>query len=322
MELCEVRIPTYKRPRLLERALASLIEQDYPDWVALVMDDSPEQEARSIVAAFEDDRIQYRPNSTNLGCAGNIDQAFTPHGLIGGSYACILEDDNWLMPSFLSQNIASLKAHRVNVVLRNQAIWTQTQGVAQPTGRTTRGTWFRDRQYTPIELQAHLFYFEGLSNGGLFWRTSLRSNLQVGDQVSDSGLQEYCRTLQLNDCVYFESEPLCCWAEMPLSLSLRNAVADRVFGRGVQSIKGHLLQKNGEAIVQEATRIAQQVNQQHELESSLIDALFTNYAFQTLSHAEYATKYLKAYAKLKLVQDPLSGYFASINCHPHYPKAA
>jgi glycosyltransferase involved in cell wall biosynthesis len=316
MELCEVRIPTYKRPKLLQRALNSLVSQNYPNWVALVMDDSPDQEAKAIVEVFKDKRIRYTPNLTNLGCAGNINRAFTPNSLIGGVYACILEDDNWFMPTFLSENIASLNTHGVNLLLRNQEIWLQEQETSTPTNRTTRGTWFTNRIYTPLELHAHLFYFEGISNGGLFWRTSLQSNFQVSHYVTDSGLQEYCRTLQLQDNLIFEPKPLCCWAEMSSTLSLRNAVDNRIFGRGVQAIKRNLLEKYGKTIVLEAAQVGDRLNKQTDFENSLLDSLFTKYEFCQLSVLQQVRQYLKSYAKFKFVQDPLHLYFAA-----HYAES-
>ncbi|MBD1822206.1 glycosyltransferase family 2 protein [Cyanobacteria bacterium FACHB-DQ100] len=311
MERCEVRIPTYKRPQLLKRALSSLIDQTYPNWVALVMDDSPDQEAKAVVEQVEDARIQYAPNSQQLGCAGNLNRAFNSKSLAGGDYACILEDDNWLMPTFLSENIASLNAYGVDLLLRNQEIWLQEQSTAKPTGRTTRGNWFTSRMYSSLELHAHLFYFEGISNGGLFWRTSMRSDLQVSQSVLDSGLQEYCRTLQIQDNLYFEPQPLCYWSEMPSTLSLRNAVDNRVFGRGVQSIKLNLIKKYKEQIMLEASHIAASLNKEIDFEISLLDSLCTAYQFRRLGLTQRLHQYLKSYAKFKLVQDPLQLYFAA-----------
>src|SRR5579862_1131830 len=37
----EIRVPTFRRPELLRRALASVIGQTYPDWRCIVLDDSP-----------------------------------------------------------------------------------------------------------------------------------------------------------------------------------------------------------------------------------------------------------------------------------------
>jgi glycosyltransferase involved in cell wall biosynthesis len=308
MECCEVRVPTYKRPEWLRRALQSLVAQDYSEWVALVMDDSLQQEGKAVVEAIADARIRYMPNAVNLGCAGNINQAFASHGLVAGRYACILEDDNWLMPTFISENIRLLETHGMDLLLRNQAVWMQEANFGATTGRTTRGDWFPEQIYTPLQLHAHLFFFEGIANGGLFWKTTVRSNLQVNSQVIDAGLQEYCRTLQIQDNFYFAAEPLCYWSEMPLNLSLRNSVENRIFGRGVQSIKQCLIQRYGKAIILEANKIACRLEKQCEFEVSLLDGLYTQYAFQQTGWLQKWQRYSKSYAKFKLIADPLNSY--------------
>jgi len=54
--LCEVRVPTFRRPKLLRRALLSVLEQTYSNWRCVVLDDCPDGSARSIVEAIQDHR--------------------------------------------------------------------------------------------------------------------------------------------------------------------------------------------------------------------------------------------------------------------------
>jgi glycosyltransferase involved in cell wall biosynthesis len=75
-ELCEVRVPTYRRLTLLKRALQSLISQTYPNWRCIVFDDCPNGTARSVVDSLCDHRIYYSHNERRLGAIGNKDQAF------------------------------------------------------------------------------------------------------------------------------------------------------------------------------------------------------------------------------------------------------
>ncbi|MEO1390545.1 MAG: glycosyltransferase family 2 protein [Cyanobacteria bacterium J06634_6] len=308
MELCEVRIPTYKRPHLLKRAIKSLIAQDYLHWQAIVMDDSPAQEAKSVVASFADSRLLYRPNPQNLGSAGNIDQGFATHSLVGGRYACVLEDDNWLHPTYLSQNIDSLNNHGVKLLLRNQDVWLQTESQSQPTGRTTRGDWFTTKIYRPLELHAHLFFCEGVSNGGLFWHTAMKTRLRVGPAVKDAGLQEYCRALQVENSFRFESEPLSCWAEMSSGLSLRNPADNRTFARGTQSIRQYLLARYGNDLLHEVKAIATALDKTVEFEASLADVLFTGQGLEKVRVLRHAKQYLKAYVRSRLTKNPLEDY--------------
>ena len=210
MSLCEVRIPTYKRPDLLKRALTSLVDQTYTNWKCLVLDDSPSQEARTVVDSLNDDRMIYQPHPTNLGRTKNLDYAFLPTNYIGGLYAFVLEDDNYLLRNFISENIKSLETHKVNIVLRNAEIRLQTNQESIPTGKTNAGKWYSQGIYNPFEIYARLFFCEGITNSGLFWRTDkIQSNLQVGPQVKDALHQELFRSLQIKEAIYFEPTPLC-----------------------------------------------------------------------------------------------------------------
>lgn len=312
MNFCEIRVPTYKRPAWLKRALSSLIAQDYPHWKAIVMDDSTDQEAISVIESLGDNRIIYSPNPKNIGCAANLDRAFASQGLIGGTYAYVLEDDNWLMPNFLLENIRALESSSVNIILRNQEVWEQSENKHTSTGQTTRGFWFEQKIYQPLELYASLFFFEGISNGGLFWRTSVKSNFQVGNTVTDSGLQEYCRTIQIIEPIYFTSNPLCVWSKMQLDLSSRNSINNRVFGKGQQVIAMYLLEKYEQKIVEVAKNIALRVDKMKELEMSLLNALYLNYSFCHIDKLAAFKNYFKSYAKYIFIGNPLNKYFVEM----------
>src|ERR1035437_4080037 len=145
MPKVEIRIPTYRRAGLLKRALASLLSQTEGDWVAIVLDDSPDRDGREVIAQLRDPRILYRPNATRLGCAVNLDQAFATESYAGAAYACVLEDDNWFLPEFLASNMSALERSGFCVLLRNQQIVWEGQGIKPfKAEQTTRGAVFSE----------------------------------------------------------------------------------------------------------------------------------------------------------------------------------
>ncbi len=253
--LCEIRVPTFRRPAWLRRALTSLQAQTHERWIALVFDDSPAAEADAVVRELDDKRIQYRPNARNLGAAANLDQAFAPGALVGGTFACVLEDDNWLAPSFLAENLRALEAAGLGLLLRNQQVWRQAGETFAATNRTTRGEWFSEGRCEPLALHARMFFNEGISNGGLFWRTGTKSALQVGRSVTITGVQEYCRTFGIREPLWFAREPLAVWAEVEAAAVTRGTHANRTFARAVQQLRIELVRRHGRAIVTEARRL-------------------------------------------------------------------
>src|SRR5262245_22531900 len=96
----EIRMPACDRPQMLRRAVNSLQAQSYPRWKAIVFDDSTSSDSKDLITSLADDRLIYVRNSRKLGAAENIDQCFSPIKTVGGDYACLLEDDNFLLPNF------------------------------------------------------------------------------------------------------------------------------------------------------------------------------------------------------------------------------
>lgn len=308
---CEVRLPTYKRPDLLTRALESLMVQTNPNWQCLILDDSPGQEAKPVVEAWQDARLIYRPHPVNLGRAKNLDYAFSSQSYIGGQYAFVLEDDNYLLPTFIEENIQSLDTHKVNIVLRNAEIRLQTDEASLPTGETNRGKWYSQGQFTPFEIYARLFFCEGITNSGLFWRTDkIYSNLQVGPEVEDALHQELFRSLQIKENIYFEANPLCVFTLFAChdQLGKRSDWQKRFdlikYRRGVQSILIYLVKNYGQEIIGKAQEIAAATDSEFLLENRLLEAFYLNYPFKNNSKAKTVNSLFRHWLRSLILPDP------------------
>jgi len=94
-----VVIPFYSGVPYLRRAIASLLAQSVGDWQAVVVDDAgPEPEAGDVVRGFDDRRLRYIRNASNLGLAGNWNAAL---GEIDADLVTIFHADDELEPSYL-----------------------------------------------------------------------------------------------------------------------------------------------------------------------------------------------------------------------------
>lgn len=303
--LIEVRVPTYKRPALLKRALESVVAQSYDRWVCIVFDDSPAKEGEAVVASLNDARFQYKPNHERLGGAGNIDRAFSPESLSGGQFACILEDDNWFYSGFLEKNLAVSQDQGADLVLRNQSVWIQTETGVSQTQRTTRGQWFEEGWLNPELLHASLYLFEGISNGGLFWKLDVGIDLRVGPTVSDSGLQEYCRTWQISTPVWFAADPEAVWVSMDNSLVVRSILNHRSFSTGKEIIARIVYRHYGPVSIERAQKIAQRRHKESELRGNLVRAGVPGFALQSVDNV---LQWTKAFVRRLTVKNPLSAY--------------
>ncbi len=110
-----VIIPTYKRPENLKNALASVVEQDYPDIEVIIVCDNGKdsefnEETRQIVSSFNGKNNNYsvvllEHNVNRNGAAARNT------GILNstGEYICFLDDDDIYLQGRLSKSIELLK---------------------------------------------------------------------------------------------------------------------------------------------------------------------------------------------------------------------
>jgi pterin-4a-carbinolamine dehydratase len=85
-----VIIPTFRRTGLLERALRSVLAQDWQDWDAVVVDDG-DGEGIETAHGLADARIAAVPNDGR----GQVDARSTALARARGELVCWLDDDDW-----------------------------------------------------------------------------------------------------------------------------------------------------------------------------------------------------------------------------------
>ena len=308
----EVRIPACDRPEMLCRALQSLQAQNYPHWKAIVYDDSSSADVQDVVKCAVDGRISYCRNPERFGAAKNIDQCFAPRPLLGGDYACLLEDDNFWLSGFLSLIADYLVVGTWNLILANQIISEGGAGL-RPSTDTTRGGWFSAGPVTPLNLRALLLLMEGLSNGGLVWRLDGSIDLQVGPFVQETGLHEACRSLLVRSPFLFVEETLAVWTSMPKSETARAMERNRVIGRGMQSIRDFVLDQHGDSAVRIAARVASSRGLMHQLSEAVSYSGYLSPAYHRCRghHWKIYQSFAKGWAIRFLERDPCAAFLES-----------
>jgi len=213
----EVRVPTYRRPDLLQRALTSLVAQEYEDWQAIVLDDSPHEEGLNVVERLDDERIRYHGNAMNLGLIQNLAQAFRTQPFFSSShFACVLEDDNYYRPSYLKTALRGLE--QANVVLENAQIaqfYADGREILQD--RFTMSPIFGDAarwiEYSErlIQLSTHQL----IGNLCLTWRLDPQRNFEVAEEPYNQIVQEKMRAVCTRESFWYEPQPFAVWTHFP-----------------------------------------------------------------------------------------------------------
>lgn len=101
-------ISTFKRPDFLKAQLASLLQQQFPDFEIVVSDNDPEGSADAVANAFGDQRIRYFHNVGNLGMIRSFNKSIER---ARGEYVVMVTDDDPVATSFLEQVHQLVSAH-------------------------------------------------------------------------------------------------------------------------------------------------------------------------------------------------------------------
>lgn len=198
---------------LLERALKSLLAQTHTEWRCIVFDDCPDGSARRVVESLNDARLTYEHNPRSKGAIGNIDQCFRNSPYLGGAYACVLEDDNYLLEDYLRRNIELCQVHKVDVLFCDQKCEEIiTPGEVGVVGvHNTIGSIYKAGVHDLAELLPAILFSPGFSNGSAFWRLGGASNFEMGPITKNPGIQETARLLRVRGRVYVSHEALAVW---------------------------------------------------------------------------------------------------------------
>lgn len=122
-------ITTYHRPKLLKRAVESVLKQTYPNFQVWVCDNGSDIETVEIMQEFEklDSRVKYHRHPKNIGMMANYEFGLSR---VNTPYFSILSDDDYLLPDFYEvtlqgfevSNDAIFSACGVNIINENNQL--------------------------------------------------------------------------------------------------------------------------------------------------------------------------------------------------------
>jgi len=109
-KIITILLPTYQRPRLLKRAIQSVLSQSFDKLILRVYDNGNDDETQALMQAIleKDNRVEYMRHQINIGCLANFHKLFAS---VDSEYCMLLSDDDFLLPGFLGTGHASLQEH-------------------------------------------------------------------------------------------------------------------------------------------------------------------------------------------------------------------
>ena len=112
--IVSVCIPTYNRAPLLAQSIRSVLGQTLQDFELVISDNASTDDTETLVRSFDDPRIRYVRNQTNLGHRANYNRCLQ---LARGAYLTMFPDDDIMMPDNIAAKAEVLSKHsRVGLV--------------------------------------------------------------------------------------------------------------------------------------------------------------------------------------------------------------
>lgn len=108
--LISVVIPTYNHAHLIKKCLQSLIDQEYQNWEAIVVNNFSEDNTIEVVDSFSDNRIRIINFHNNGVIAAARNEGIR---IVNGEWIAFLDSDDWWYPSKLTEVVQVQKDHDV-----------------------------------------------------------------------------------------------------------------------------------------------------------------------------------------------------------------
>ncbi len=131
--MISVCIPTYyNRASLLKESIRSVLEQSFPDFELIILNDGSTDNTEETVETFQDSRIKYLENERNLGYIASINKLAQ---LAKADWVMFLSDDDILLPDCLqtmnktileneNKEIGFVVPQTVNISSKGKTIFT------------------------------------------------------------------------------------------------------------------------------------------------------------------------------------------------------
>ena len=100
--LVSIIMPSWNTGRFIGESIQSVLDQTYPNWELIIVDDCSTDNTDEVVASFQDDRIRYLHNEHNSGAALTRNYALRE---ARGAWIAFLDSDDLWAPEKLAHQI-------------------------------------------------------------------------------------------------------------------------------------------------------------------------------------------------------------------------
>ena len=210
LPLVSIVITSFNCAKFINAAIASVLEQDYPNLEVIVSDNCSTDDSKKIISKFfYDDRLHFYENPTNIGMMPNFLRATKE--LASGKYITYVSSDDYLVNSnFISEAIARIQqnddisiVHSINLseVTETGNIYTDYSAIYY------KNSFYKRNSVPGIEVIKAFPKCHAISFGGtLFSRQMLLSCKPFEDETFSGDTQVILKLLTKGDVSFIDKE--------------------------------------------------------------------------------------------------------------------
>lgn len=117
-----IAVPLFNSERYIKKTIISVLNQIYKNFSLILIDNCSTDNSANIIKTFDDSRIVYFKNKTNLGMYGNFNRCLEETQ--GYDYVLMLCSDDTILPDYIQSKIFMFESHPELVMVCNS---TQVQ---------------------------------------------------------------------------------------------------------------------------------------------------------------------------------------------------
>ena len=123
-----VSIPVFNGQDYISECINSVINQSYINFELLIIDNCSTDDTKSIILNYDDHRIRYIRNDTNIGAFNNFNKCIK---MATGEYFVLLPHDDLLLPGALKQFVLALKNEKIGFVYSAMQVIDENGNILQ-----------------------------------------------------------------------------------------------------------------------------------------------------------------------------------------------
>jgi glycosyltransferase involved in cell wall biosynthesis len=234
-----VTIPTYNRAHMLETVIRSVLDQTLSDIEIFISDNASTDNTGEVVSSFDDPRLHYLRNDTNIGVHANLSRGLQ---LGTAPFLTVLQDDDLMLPKNLERKVRVMEENpsvgmvhsafqRIlvgadgNETTLDNVNWVRSEVDTIESGPTVLRRLLTDRYWIPY-------------SGVLFRRTSAGGErFESEDELADD-VGFALRVVRRTEAVAYIAEPLVATRFHPEAHSAQQGVVDTGPGGFAATLSG------------------------------------------------------------------------------------